>query len=84
VLPRTKDSVTSPDGLIRASVNLRGDVSVYLSSFEVETKDGAVTAIEREGHRYAYSHTLSTGGYRAADYNAVGQQNLYVFTEVAN
>ena len=56
-------------------------MSVYLSNFEVETKRGAITPIEREGHRYAFSHTLASGGYRAADYTAVGQQNLYVFVD---
>jgi len=74
----------SADGVILAPVNLRGDVSVYLTSFEVETKGGAVTAIEREGHRYVFSHTLATGGHWADNYSTVRKPSLYVFVEVAN
>ena len=74
----------SADGVILAPVNLRGDVSVYLTSFEVETKGGAVTAIEREGHRYVFSHTLATGGHWADTYSTVRKPSLYVFVEAAN
>ena len=73
---------TRPDGMVRAPVNLRGDVSIYLSSFQVETKHGTIAPIEREGHRYAFSHTLATGGYRPTD--AAGPQDLYIFVELNN
>jgi len=74
----------SADGVILAPVNLRGDVSVYLTNFEIETKDGAVTPIEREGHRYVFSHTLATGGHWADSYSTAVKPSLYVFVEAAN